>query len=100
MGLQRKRAETIDATLTIRGQGFTEKFDVTYNNVTVDDYQAKMDDPAVTLGDIVLYVVRKWDTEFDLTPNGLREAESYYPGVSMAVIEGFHESRIFTKQKN
>lgn len=100
MALKKARRATLPATLTLTGQGETVKFDITYNNCKQSELDAVMTDPEKDIADAVLFVVKDWDTEYELTKEGLAEMEDDRPGTVMAVIQGFHDARRVAKAKN
>ena len=103
MALTRVKRETIDVTLNLKGQGDTVKMDITYFNrkqSEVDALLADADGTGSKIPDIIAYMVKKWDSEYTLTRDGINELEDDRPGVVLAVIEGFHEARKMQKVKN
>lgn len=98
--LKRKLAETIATTLSVKGQGETIKFNVTYFNKPQTEVEAHLnanpDEPAETL----LYILKDWESEYPLTLEGIRELEDARPGMVIAMIYGYHEARRVEKVKN
>jgi hypothetical protein len=97
--LTKKAPATIATSLTIKGQGETCKFDVTYFNRTqaeIDEQVAK----GITNGELVLFVVKDWDTEYELSTAGLAEMESTRPGIVAAVFQGYNDARVVQREKN
>ena len=39
------------------------------------------------------WIVDKWDTDFPLTEEGVKDFEDEYPGVVDAILDGFHKAR-------
>lgn len=99
MSLKRQRAETLPATLTIKGQGETSVFDVTYHNRKLSQLQAKLEE-AEDASDAVLFIVKDWDSEYPLSKEGILEMEDDMPGITLALTAGFHEARMVHKVKN
>lgn len=99
MSLTRKRAETLPAKLTLKGQGETHVFDVVYHNRKLSELQAKLESDHNPISTI-LYVLKEWDSEYPLTLEGVTEAEDELPGLSLAIMAGFHEARTVAKVKN
>ncbi len=94
--LTKKTPETIAANLTIKGQGETVKLAVTYYNRRQSEIRK-----AVEGGEnAVLFLIKEWDAEFELSTAGLEEMEDARPGVIQAVIEGFHVARQAELVKN
>jgi len=100
--LKRKRPATLPATLTITGQGETEKFTITYNNLPTSAYDQLVAESREKGGisHVVLGIVKEWDTEFELTTEGVNEAEDLNPGLVIAVIQGYHDARKVQRAKN
>lgn len=101
--LKRNTKPLILANLTLVGQGDSVSFNVTYNNIKQSEVDAaiqQIKDSDNGAADLVLRMVKEWETEFPLTVQGIREAEDEYPGFIMAVVEGFHEARRVAKRKN
>ncbi|APG04957.1 hypothetical protein BJI69_14350 [Luteibacter rhizovicinus DSM 16549] len=89
----------IPATLTITGQGSSDKLDVTYHNRKQSEIRERVDS-GVTLAALVAFVVESWAADFALTEEGVIEFEDEYPGIVGAVMEGFHTSRRKELEKN
>lgn len=91
--------KTIPATLTIIGQGSTDKLNVTFHNRKQSEIQGKLDS-GLTLGGLVPFLVESWDTDFELTEEGVREFEDEYPGIVDILLAGFHRARRKEAEKN
>lgn len=91
MALTRKRPEFIEANLTITGQGKEETMKVTYHNRTQKEVEAKVAEgnPTGTL----LFMVKEWDSDYPLTPEGVDEMESDHPFITIGIFQGFHAAR-------
>jgi hypothetical protein len=100
MALKRKTAETIPATLTVKGQGEEVKFNITYRNHKQSEVVAKLQEEGGNVADTVLFMVAEWDAEYPLTADGITEMEDERPGMVMAIIEGFHAARSVERVKN
>lgn len=100
--LVRKRPETIGATLHLKGQGEEIKFNVTYHNRTQAEVEARLKEEAAKPNpdSLVLFVVKEWEAEYELTTAGLEEAEQDRPGINAAIMYGFYEARVVNKVKN
>lgn len=94
-----KAPATLPATLTITGQGSTDQLNVTYYNRKQTEIQARID-AKVSLGALIPYIVESWDTDFDLTEEGVIEFEDEYPGIVEILFTGFHEARRKSIEKN
>lgn len=91
--------KTLPATLTITGQGSTDKMDVTYHNRRQSEVIERAQS-GVAMGALVVFVVESWDTDFDLTEEGIQAFEDEYPGIVGILMEGFHQARRKELEKN
>jgi len=91
--------KTLPATLTITGQGSTDKLDVVYHNRKTSEVQGRLAG-GCSLGALVVYLVDSWDTDFELTEEGVRDAEDEYPGFVDIIIAGYHAARHKALEKN
>ena len=98
--LTKKKALEIPSTLTVTGQGDTIKLKLTYNNLPMDAVQELLDAEDKTVADVVLAVVKEWESEYELSTEGLNELENDRPGMVVALIQGFYDARRMTKAKN
>lgn len=85
--------KTLPATLTITGQGSTDKLEVVYHNRKTSEVEAKMQEAGESLAGLIPYIVESWDTDFPLTEEGVTEFNDEYPGIVVAVISGFWKAR-------
>jgi len=90
---------TLPATLTVVGQGASDKLNVTYHNRKSSDIREKLDSGMSMLG-LIPYLVSEWDTDFALTEEGVSEFEDEYPGIVQAIMQGYHEARHKRLEKN
>lgn len=84
--------KTLAVTLTITGQGSTDKLELVYHNRKSSEVRARTE-AGDTLAGLVPFVVESWDTDFPLTEEGVSDFEDEYPGVLSAVLEGFWKAR-------
>lgn len=84
--------KTIPVTLTITGQGSTDKLELVYHNRKSSEVEAKLKE-GVTLAGLIPFLVESWGTDFPLTEEGVSEAEDEYPGLLSAVLAGFWKAR-------
>lgn len=100
--LARKTPTALATNLTIKGQGVTEQFDVTFNYRTEKEIQDNFaaaaqhdkakDDLQYVNRQGVLYITKEWDAEYPLTDEGLTEAERDRPGLIEAMFYGYHRA--------
>jgi hypothetical protein len=91
--------KTILANLTIQSLGESLTMDVTFHNRTRKELEAKIEAGA-TVAEIVLFLVKDWDSDFALTKDGLEELESEREGTCLAVWQGFTQARAAQLVKN
>ena len=92
--------KTLPWTLTLVGQGSSDKLNLVYHNRKTSEFQATLKTPGLTLGGVVPYLVESWDTDFPLTEEGVADFDDEYPGTVKAVIDGYHEARQKEAEKN
>ena len=90
----------LPTTLTITGQGSSDKFNVTYHNRRTSDVEDRLSQPGAVLADVVPYIVESWDTDFPLTQEGVLAAEDEYPGFVEIILEGYRRARRKEAEKN
>jgi len=91
--------KTIATDLTINSMGESLQLAVTYYNRTNEEMRSKVESGA-TVGEIVLFIVKEWDSDFALTLEGLDELENERTGTSLAVWQGFNQARASSLTKN
>lgn len=87
--------KTLPTTLTIIGQGSTDKLNITYHNRKTTEVEAKLRE-----GNLIPFIVESWDTDFELTEEGIAAFEDEYPGIVEIVITGFWKVRRKEVEKN
>lgn len=104
MSIKLKRPETIPAALTINGQGGRQSFNITYHNHTQSAFEkafdAEAEDARRQIIESVLFIVKDWELDTPLTHEGIGELEDQFPGFILGVIQGFHQARQVTLEKN
>lgn len=91
--------KVIKTSLTIQSMGESLEMDVTYHNRTRKEVEAKIEAGA-TVADVVLFLVKEWDSDFALTKEGLEELENEREGTCLAVWQGFTQARAAQLVKN
>lgn len=91
--------KTIATTLTITGQGSTDKLDVTYHNRKKSELDARIESGA-SIASLIPFLVESWGSDFPLTEEGVLEFEDEYPGICSAIAQGFHQARHKELEKN
>lgn len=90
---------TLPATLTVNGQGESVVLPLTYHNRRQTELN-KFIETTRDSREIVLYLVESWESEYDLSLDGLAALEDDRPGMILALIEGFHQARKVEAGKN
>ncbi len=85
--------KTLPVTLTIKGQGSTDKLEVVYHNRKSSEVEQLLKELNGTLASVVPFIVESWGTDFELTEEGVKAFEDEYPGIVSGVIEGFWRAR-------
>lgn len=85
--------KTIPVTLTIKGQGSTDKLEIVYHNRKGSEVKELLEGKDVKMAAVVPFIVESWDTDFALTEESVIAFEDEYPGIVSAVIEGFWKAR-------
>lgn len=98
MALSKKRPVTISTTLTVKGQGVTEKFNVTYHNRKQSEFEAKLAEG--DMPSLILFIVAEWETDYTLDQAGVTELEDDSPGMILGIIQGYHKARTVQLEKN
>ncbi|NID06655.1 hypothetical protein HBF26_17300 [Luteibacter jiangsuensis] len=91
--------KVLPATLTISGQGSTDKLEVTYHNRKQSEVRERLESGA-TMAGLIAFLVDSWDTDFDLTEEGVMAFEDEYPGIVEILFAGFHQARRKELEKN
>lgn len=91
--------KTIPATLTVIGQGSTDKLNVIYHNRKASELKSKFDGNS-TMAGVIPYIVESWDSDFEVTEEGVTAFEDEYPGIIDVLLEGYHKARGKAIEKN
>lgn len=99
--LTRNTPSEISTVLLLQGPTGEIKLPVVYFNRNPDELQAEFDEYLQLPDDVrenmplpVLKVVKSWEAEYELSNAGLTEAERDHPGVTNALIRGYHQCRM------
>lgn len=104
----KNRAAAIPTTLTVNGQGVSITFNLTYFNRTQEEYaellksqiEKKTFGTNEAVAEQLQFMVKDWESDYPLSMDGFKQAESDFPGVLQAVIEGFQDARAMARVKN
>lgn len=96
--LTRKKPETLATEITIKGQLEEQTFNVVFHNRSQAEIEAFLDaNPGKPL---MLYTVKHWDSEYELTEDGVKEAEGDRPGIQIAMVDAFYKARLVALKGN
>lgn len=105
--LTKKSPETLPARLKIDIHGTVNALPLDYRFMTTSEFDAIIKEEgerglafAETTANIVLRVVKSWESEYELSKAGLLEMEDAIPGMMGIIIGGFHEVRGASRAKN
>jgi len=103
--LKKPTKETFDALLTVEGMGETVSLNLTYRNMPhdafvklIDEIQAEGSTRDMT--HVICDIVTAWESEYELTPAGVREMENDRKGMIFAITQAYHDAREYAKVKN
>ncbi len=96
--LKKKTPETISAKLTIQSLGETIELPLVYRNVKFDEYLEKSKE--LTFGDLILWLVQSWESEYPLTLEGITELEVDRPGMLETILTSWIQARKANAVKN
>lgn len=98
--LKRNKQLLIPSALTVKGQGETIQFNLTFHNRSSDELDAKLKEKGNTYGDTILFIVESWESEYPLTREGLIELDNDRPGILIALLDAYHDARRMHREKN
>jgi hypothetical protein len=103
MTFQIKANPTIDATITIVGQGREQQLNVTYRHKTGKEYDALMkqlDKGKITIVDLLLELVEKWDADLPISKESLDLLREHQPGADLAIATAYNTALNVERKKN
>lgn len=106
--LKKKTPKTIDARLKLTSQGETFTLGCVYRNLKQPEYDALVESATSKYPDskehqnaaVVAGLLDSWESEYDLSVEGLVEAEADRPMLIMALLSGFFTARQVERVKN
>lgn len=99
MAITKTTKATFPFTLRVVAQGEDHTINLVCFNRKGSELEAKFADGG-TMAELVQFLVKSWDIEYDLTAADLIELEDSWPGVLTAVLEGYTNARMVAKAKN
>lgn len=103
MTFQIKANPTIDATITIVGQGREQQLNVTYRHKTGKEYDALMkqlEKGKITVLDLLLELVERWDADLPISKESLELLAEHQPGADLAIATAYNTARSVERKKN
>lgn len=97
-----KAAPTIDASLTIVGQGREQQLNVTYRHKTNKEYAAlikRLSEGKITVSDLLLELVEKWDADLPVSKTAIDLLCEHQPGADLAIASGYNEALKVERKK-
>lgn len=99
MGIKKGDApKSFPAVLEITSAGESFKFPLRYHNRKASELDAKESEVRESnqpyLAAMAFFLVESWETDYPLSIDGMAELEDERPGMSSAIISGFHQTRL------
>lgn len=98
-----KSNPTIDATITIVGQGREQQLSVTYRHKTSKEYEALMkqlEAGEISISGLLLALVEKWDADLPVSKESIDLLCEHQPGADLAIASAFNEAIRVERKKN
>jgi hypothetical protein len=98
-----KANPTIDAAITITGQGRSQKLNVTFRHKTKDEYDGLMDqlrEEKITTSDLLLQLIEQWDADMPLEEASIHTLRQHQPGADLAIVQAYNEALQVARGKN
>lgn len=97
-----KAEPTIDACLTIVGQGREQQLNVTYRHKTGKEYAALMKrlaDGKIKISDLLLELLDKWDADMPVSKEAIELLCEHQPGADLAIASAYNEALKVERKK-
>jgi len=98
-----KANPTIEAIITIVGQGRKQKLAVTFRHKTSDEYDVLMERlkaGAITTSELLLELIAQWDADMPLEEASINVLRQHQPGADLAIMQAFNEALQVEREKN
>ncbi len=98
-----KSNPTIDASITIVGQGREQQLNVTYRHMTGKEYDALMKQLAaneISTADLLLLLIEKWDADMPVSKESIDLLCEHQPGADLAIASAFNDAIRVERKKN
>jgi len=103
MTFQIKANPTIDAKVTIVGQGREQELNVTFRHKTGKEYDALMKKLAadkISTADLLLLLIEKWDADMPVSKEAFHLLCEHQPGADLAIATAFNDAIRVERRKN
>jgi hypothetical protein len=98
-----KADPTIDATLTLVGQGREQKLELTFKHLTRSDYLKLLEDvraekrkPEAALAGLI----DKWNADMDVSADAMKALDEHQPGALMAILNAYGDALVVARKGN
>lgn len=96
--------ETIEATLTITGQGRSQQLELAFKHRTASDYRELLEridkEGGLTAADAVFESLAKWNADAELTRENVQLLGEHQPGVLWAIMTAYGEALLVARKGN
>lgn len=93
----------IETTVTITGQGRTQKLELAFRHKTDDEYRAlmaKVEKGKLTSGGLLLELVARWNADMPLDESGVNALRQHQPGADLAIVQAYNRALQVELEKN
>ncbi|CAB3704605.1 MULTISPECIES: phage tail assembly chaperone [Achromobacter] len=98
-----KANPTIDATVTIVGQGRKQKLAVTFRHKTSDEYEALMNrlkSDEISTAELLVELIAQWDADMPLEEASISVLRQHQPGADLAIMQAYNQALQVEREKN
>lgn len=98
-----KANPAIEASITITGQGRTQKLNVTFRHKTKDEYDelmAQLRDGKIATAELLLALVERWDADMPLEEASIQVLRQHQPGADLAIVQAYNQALQVELEKN
>ncbi|ADP17338.1 hypothetical protein AXYL_04018 [Achromobacter xylosoxidans A8] len=98
-----KADPAIEAVITIKGQGRTQKLIVSFRHKTKDEYDdlmGQLREGKITTADLLLHLIERWDADMPLEDASIHTLRQHQPGADLAIVQAYNEALRVEREKN
>lgn len=98
-----KANPTIDARVTITGQGREQTLNLTFRHKTRSEYQALWEDVAGDkrkIEDVLVELIEKWDADANVSVESIRLLQDHQPGADFAILSAYNDALTVARKGN